>query len=115
MKRTIIISLLALTAWSCNKTTTAKTTGHLYVLINWKHSSDPAYWKVDLLTEKGTSIKSLTTTNAQTKLDFGELDPCSYYLDGFGEDNNGVATYSTQKSTQVNITANNDQTITLTF
>ena len=115
MKRILFFSLVALTGWSCSKSATAKTTGHLYVTIHWQHSSIPAYWKVDLLTQNGSFIKSATTASLSTNVDLGELIPGSYYIDGSGDDNNGNPSYTTAKPTLVNITANNDQTITLTF
>ncbi len=45
----------------------------------------------------------------------GEQVPGNYFLRGEGDDKDGNAIYSTAKLTQVTITANNDQTITLTF
>ena len=115
MKRILFFSMVALTAWSCSKTAATKSTGHLYVAIHSQHSISPSYWKVELLNENGSSLKSVTTTNISVNVDLGEQVPGNYYLRGEGDDKDGNAIYSTAKLTQVNITANNDQTITLTF
>ncbi len=118
MRTLFLLSLFAILTFSCTKSETpaapvAKTTGHLYCAIDWQSSLSPQYISVRLYTEAGALLQTLNTSDTHAKLDFGELNPGNYYLDGDGSTPGVFQRKATQQTVQMQ--ANVNKTATLVF